>query len=91
MIPETVETLKIDVKRDLETWLNSETGQKAIFSIGAIIGNGAKAGFGIGTKGGKFKWQDLAAEVAREWILPKIFGGKKGETTTAPATGTPTM
>jgi len=91
MIPETIESLKIDVKRDLETWLNSETGQKAIFAIGAIIGNGAKAGFGIGKKGGKFKWEDLMANIFEEYIAPKIFGAKTGETPAPSGGGTPKM
>lgn len=73
MIKNTVENIKRELKLELETWLNSENGQKAIYSIGAIIGNGAKSGFGLQTKGGKFKWQDLVGQIASQYIQQKFI------------------
>jgi len=73
---EMIETNKKTLKNDMEIWLNSETGQKALYSIGALIGNGAKSGIGIQTKSGKFKWQDLIGQIVGSYvqgnILPKI-------------------
>ncbi len=63
---------KKELKQEAEAWLNSETGQKAIFQIGAIIGNGAKAGLGMTTKSGKFRWQDLAGQVLSQWIQGRM-------------------
>jgi len=80
MIPETIESLKIDVKKEFEAWLNSETGQRAIYTIGAIIGNGAKEGFGMGKKGGKFKWQDLLGEIIGGYAKQKLGLTEQGET-----------
>ncbi len=91
MTSETIKNLKISTKNDLESWLNSETGQKAIYAIGAIIGNGAKAGFGMGTKGGKFKWQDLLGEIIGGYAKQKL--GLTGEKEIPAPTGgsTPKM
>lgn len=73
-----VEKHKILLKNDLEAWLNSEKGQKAIYSIGAIIGNGAKTGFGLKTKGGKFKWQDLAGQIIGNYVQSKVLPSMNG-------------
>lgn len=64
MIPETVENFKEDAKTELEKWLNSEQGQKALYFIGGLIGNGAATGLGMGKKGGKFKFEDIIGELA---------------------------
>lgn len=68
----TINFYKNQLKNEAETWLNSESGQKAIYSIGAIIGNGAKAGIGIKTSGGKFKFENLIAEIAGRFIQDRI-------------------
>jgi len=69
----TIEKYKKELKIEAESWLNSDNGQKAIYSIGAIIGNGAKAGFGISTRGGKFKLENLVSEIAGKWIQERFI------------------
>jgi len=60
---------QIDIRKaDVEKWINSETGQKAFYSVGALIGNGAKAGIGLNTRGGKFKIEDIIAQIAGSFI-----------------------
>ncbi len=71
---------KATLKTELEAWINSETGQKAIYGIGAIAGSGIIAGTGFQKKSGKFKWQDLAAEVAKGWLEKKGFLGRERQT-----------
>lgn len=82
-----VEKTKIELKDELEDWLNSENGQKALFSIGALIGNGAKSGFGLNARSGKYKPQDLLAQIAAQFIQQKLLnqpgqkaGGSSGST-----------
>jgi len=71
------------IKGDLEKWLNSETAQKALYSIGGLIGNGAASGLGIQKGSGKFKWQNLVGDLATQFIqgklqLPKGIVSPKG-------------
>lgn len=68
-----IETQKILIKNDVGKWLNSETGQKALYSIGALIGNGARTGIGLQTKTGKFKLQDLIGQIAGQYIQSKVI------------------
>jgi len=68
-----IETNKIQLKIEAENWLNSEKGQKALYSIGALIGNGARTGIGLQTKTGKFKFQDLLGQIAGNYIQNKII------------------
>jgi len=55
--------------------LNDEKMVKQLYFIGAVVGNGIRQGVGIGAKGGKFKWEDLFAQVAsgflEQFIKPK--------------------
>jgi len=66
---------KATLKTELEAWINSETGQKAIYGIGALAGSGIMAGTGIQKKSGKFSWQNLVGDVARGWLEKKGFLG----------------
>jgi len=69
---------KASLKTELEAWINSETGQKAIYGIGAIAGSGIMAGTGIQKKSGKFSWQNLIGEIAGEWIRKRSgLGGER--------------
>ena len=69
---------KAALKTELEAWINSETGQKAIYGIGALAGSGIMAGTGIQKKSGKFSWQNLIGEIAGDWIRKKTgFGGER--------------
>jgi len=69
----TIEKYKNQLKNEAEQWLNSDNGQKAIYSIGAIIGNGAKAGLGINARSGKFKIENLVGEIASKWIQERFI------------------
>ena len=44
-----------------------------VYSIGVIMAQGAKQGFGISGKSGKFKWQDLIGQAAGGF-LQKFLG-----------------
>jgi len=68
---------KASLKTELEAWINSETGQKAIYGIGALAGSGIMAGTGIQKKSGKFSWQNLLGEIAGDWIRKRT--GFRGE------------
>lgn len=69
---------KATLKIELEAWLNSETGAKAIYSIGALAGSALMSGTGLQKKSGKFKWQDLLGEVAGEFLKKRIgLGGER--------------
>ena len=70
-VPKMIENQKILIKNEIEEWLNSEKGQKAIFLIGGLAANGIKSGFNISGKSGKFKWQELAAD-----IIDNLFRSK---------------
>lgn len=69
--PEIIENLKGEIKSDLETWLNSDKGQKALYQIGGLVGHGAVAGAGIQKTGGKFKWENVLGELVTSWIQGK--------------------
>lgn len=71
-LPQITEFLRETIKNDLETWLNSETGQKALYSIGGLIGHGAVAGSRIQKTGGKFKWENLLGDIVSQYIQTKI-------------------
>ena len=77
----TVEFYKNTLKTEAEAWLNSETGAKALYGIGAMIGQGAKQSIGMGTTGGKFKWQDLVTQIGLKWVENKIPGLGLGTST----------
>jgi len=68
LICDAFDTLKAESKEQLELWLNSETGAKALYGIGVYIGNGAKSGIGLGNKGGKFKFDDLIAQAGSQFL-----------------------
>ena len=67
----TFKIIKKKLKQEAETWLNSETGQKALYSIGAMIAQGAKDSIPFVSKGGKFKWQDILVQVGLGWAKSK--------------------
>lgn len=69
---------KTEIKHDLEDWLNSDAGLKALYTIGSLIGSGALKGTGIQKGTGKLKWQDLALQVASGFIKDKLGGNLGG-------------
>jgi hypothetical protein len=53
--------------------------QRKIYMLGGLLGNGIKSGIGLSTpRGGKFKWEDLAAALFSQFFAKK--GEEKGET-----------
>lgn len=71
MIFDVIYELKDDLKADTEQWLNSETGQKAIYQIGGIIGAGAKTGLGLGRGGSKKGLEGLVIDLIGSWLHGK--------------------
>lgn len=63
---------KTEIKLEAEEWLNSEKGQKALFSIGALIANGAKSGFNLNIPKGKGGFEGLIMNIIGKWIGEKI-------------------
>ena len=57
---------------------NTES-QKKIYTIGGIIGNGVRAGVGIGGKSGKFKMEDLFGQVISGFVGKMLPGGMQQE------------
>lgn len=68
------------IEDSLENFLskvaNDEELQKFIYQIGGILGSGVNGGLGLNLptkqRGGKFKWQDLALEMATQFISKSI-------------------
>ena len=56
--------------------VSDEELQKTLYQIGGLIGTGVKGGFGIESpiknRGGRFKWQDYALELATQFIQKSI-------------------
>lgn len=63
-----IKNTKKELKGEAEAWLNSEKGQKALYTIGVLVGNGVKGGFGIKKGKGKFKFEDIIGQIASRWI-----------------------
>lgn len=76
----TVNFYKNQLKTEVEGWLNSETGAKALYGVGMMLGQGAKQSIGIGTKGGKMKWTDLLAQIGINWAQKNLNLGNLGQT-----------
>jgi len=64
--------VKKSIKREAEEWLNSEKGQKAIYTIGVLLGNAIKQGVGLGTGGGKLKFENIIGQAIAGFIQSKI-------------------
>ncbi len=82
-VPNIIGEQKAALKRELEDWLNSEKGAKALYSIGVLIAQGAKDSLPFISKGGKFKWTDLIGQIAGK-AASKFLGvnlGEQGEQT----------
>lgn len=58
----------IEIVEDLldETSTNDQFKAK-IFAIGALLGSGIASGTGLQAKGGKFRWQDMAAQIIGQY------------------------
>lgn len=66
------------LKTELEAWLNSEKGQKAIYQIGVLLGNAIKQGVGLQTKGGSLKLDNLIGQAIAGFIQNRFnLGGQQ--------------
>lgn len=74
LVPRMIEDTKNDIKDDIQEWLNTENGQKAIYLIGTLIGNGAKAGIGLSKGSGKFKMEDLIGQAIGSFLQGGMGG-----------------
>lgn len=83
-IPYIIEDLKDQLKHDAEGWLNSETGQKALYQIGGLIGTGARSGLGLQKRGGKRGLMDVAIELGSEFLK-----GRLGKSSPSPSGSPP--
>lgn len=72
----------LDIFEDImdETSTNEQFKAK-LFAVGAILGSGIMSGTGIQTKTGKFKWQDLAAQVIGQYAQKYLGGQQQSEQT----------
>jgi hypothetical protein len=59
---------KNNVKEEIFEFLGSEEGQKLIYGLGALAAQGAKAGFGLNQRGGKFGFKEMIIGVAGKWL-----------------------
>jgi hypothetical protein len=75
-----------DISAEFPKLLAKPEVQQFVYSIGVLVGNGAKSGVGLSTKTGKFKFEDLIG-MAIGQLLPKILpgAGEQAATTTVPA------
>jgi len=73
-----IEQLKNESIFQLREWLNSEAGQKTIYSLGALIAQGAKGGFGISKGSGKLSLNNLILEIAGKWFGSKQNSSNEG-------------
>lgn len=84
LIPSLILEQKAILKQEMEEWLNSEKGTKALYAIGALVAQGAKDSMPFISKGGKFKWQDLIGQIAGG-AAKKFFGLNMTEADQQPA------
>jgi len=60
----------------LDSLANNEENQKFLYQIGGILGAGIKGGVGLDNptknRGGRFKWQDMALDLATQFISKSI-------------------
>ena len=68
LIPNLVNLAIENAKIYAENWINSDTGKKAIYEIGNIVGAGAKASLTGKSSGGKWGWLETLVGLGREFI-----------------------
>jgi hypothetical protein len=56
------------IKNEVIDFMSSEEGQKFIYGLGALAAQGAKAGFGLNQRGGKFGFKELIMGIAGKWL-----------------------
>ena len=78
-IENLIETQKEYLTEDVNAWLQTENAQKLIYGVGVLIGNGAKQGLGLQSKGGKMKFEDLIMAGISTFIESKMSGSTQRE------------
>lgn len=51
------------VKASFLTWIQTEQAAKLLYQVGGVIASGAKSGFGLNPRGGKFKIEDIIGQL----------------------------
>jgi len=64
-VPDLVNLALNSAKNYAEEWINSETGQKAIYQLGQLAGNGAKSALTGKAGSGKYGWIETAISLFR--------------------------
>ena len=72
-LPKLIKNEKNLMKNELEYWLNSETGQKALYMIGGLVSSGMRSGLGLNVKGGKFKLENIIAQLVGSYVEKRII------------------
>ena len=88
-IENLIKTKEIEYKNAVEMWLNSETGQKALYQIGGLVGSGVGAGIGLKKGSGKMKWEDLLMQLAGNFLSGNVKLGPGAVTPSPSATPSP--
>jgi len=56
----------------MQSLANDEELQKTVYQVGGMFGSGVKGGIGIDlpakNRGGRFKWQDIALDLASQYL-----------------------
>lgn len=68
----TVKNIKNELKTEVEAWLNSEKGQKALYLIGGLLASGMKSGLGIQKGSGKLSLEGLVAQIVGSFIQSRL-------------------
>jgi len=50
---------------------NNQEFQRKIYLLGGLLGSGVRSGIGLQKSGGKRSWQDLAIQIAGDYLLKK--------------------
>ena len=66
IVAETTKFALESVKMYAEEWMNSDTGQKAMFNIGEIVGAGAKKSIMGKNSGGKWGWLETIVDLGKQ-------------------------
>lgn len=65
------------MKTQAIAWLQTEQAAKLLYQVGGIIASGAKSGFGLTQKTGKFKMDDMIGQLIGGFIQKKFLGGEQ--------------
>lgn len=84
----TAENVQVFTDSALDYLVNTEEGQKNLYTVGALIGNGVKTGVGLQKQGGARGFNGLLAEIVSGFFSARQQG--ISESTQSPALSPPT-